>query len=276
MPYSINRFGAIAGATVGPDSSLATLWTVSQPFGPNLFDLSSVEPSSTEATYVNDRNQIVGDSNGLRPVVGLIPGVPLSRVYALTENGVVLGADIRGPLAWTPQSGISYLNRPDGVPVLLSGGAFNSLGQVLLTAPSIGRLFTPGVGAFDQPSAPGFTVRGFNSEGQFVGLQGGGPAPAPSIYTTGGGVVALSSLLPPGNGWTLTDATAVNDNGQILVLATKGSRNTTLLLTPSHMSLPPTLRQTPQTRECVSASFNLSARSVLPCRDPLAGKKDRK
>jgi hypothetical protein len=200
MPYSINRFGAIAGATVGPDSSLATLWTVSQPFGPNLFDLSSVEPSSTEATYVNDRNQIVGDSNGLRPVVGLIPGVPLSRVYALTENGVVLGADIRGPLAWTQQSGISYLNRPDGVPVLLSGGAFNSLGQVLLTAPSIGRLFTPGVGAFDQPSAPGFTVRGFNSEGSVRGASGRG-ACADAFHLHGGRRCGCALVSPARGQW---------------------------------------------------------------------------
>jgi hypothetical protein len=238
IPLSVNRFGAIAGTTVTTAGSTPTLWLPTPDFFlSEIWNLSSVHPSTTRATYVNDNNEIMGDSDGARPVLGLVPGSPLSRVSARTNNGVVLGSDPNGPLAWSSQTGRIYLKSPAGLPVPLGPASFNGIGQVLLTTPFVGQVLTPGAGTYNQPEAPGFIVRAFNARGEFVGLMGEPPSRVPAIYTAGGGVVPLASMLASvfndfKTTWTLTDVVAINDNGQILVLATSASGTTTFLLTP--------------------------------------------
>ena len=227
-PYAINKAGVIAGSAgfrqdQSPDMGFAAVWS------PQLAEVLNLDPvfgwTHGIATSINDIGLIVGYSPGGPPVTGIVPGLSFNTVALITDNLGVLGTDNSGPL---------FYNRgfpgPQGVTRLPVASVFNSAGQVLLSAPQVGSLFTPGSGISSQPPAPGFSVVAFNTAGQFIGqlLPGGTPA----LYTAASGVTPLNSLLPGDSGWRINAVNAINNNGQILASATNGARNTTVLLTP--------------------------------------------
>jgi hypothetical protein len=273
-PTSINASGVISGSAgfapgQSPSSGYAAVWL------PQLNRLLNLDPvlgwTHGIATFVNDAGDIVGYSEGGPPVTGLIPGISLTSVFARTDNGVIIGADASGPLLYTASSGPVRINASS------LAHAFNSTGQVLLTYPAIGSVFTPLSGTITQPPAPGFTVTGFNTMGQFTGNTAG----VPGIYTAATDVVPLNSLLIPGSGWTITGVSAINNNGDILATGVKDGRTTSLLLSPSAISgargaqtqsLTQRPRQRPESGRgripgCQSLTFNLRDACGTPFRD---------
>jgi hypothetical protein len=229
-PAAINKAGVIVGSAgfaqgQNPNTGYAAVWS---PARSELLNLNPIFGWTRGiATSINNVGQIVGYSPDGPPIRGLVPGLSLNTVALTTDNLGILGTDDTGPLFFDYR-----LQGPLGVTRLpvTSLTLFNSAGQVLITAPQVGALFTPGSGITSQPPAPGFNVTAFNAAGQFIGhsLPGG----TPGVYTAAGGVVPLNSLLPAGTAWTITGANAINNSGQILASATNGGRNTTILLSP--------------------------------------------
>ncbi len=254
-PFSINRAGVIAGGT---DSFSLDLRALAWVPGENAFlDLDTVFGwAHGRAEYVNDRNQIVGE-----PLPGVVTGVvqvlPLSRVAAVTNNGIVVGNDLadRGIL-YSPGIGIAYVANS------LGHGAFNSAGQVLNSAPVIDKFLTVGSGvtSLPSPSSP-FNTVSFNDVGQFVGFVPSGQTSAAAIYTASGGLVPLDTLLPAGSGWTLNYGVAINNTGQILASGTLHGVPSFALLTPYMQGTtapsPATAQRHPERRvACEGLTFN--------------------
>jgi hypothetical protein len=175
------------------------------------------------ATYINNRNEVVGYSPGGPPVDYLIPGTSLRFVYGLTDSGIVLGEDSTSPVVYKP--GFPLYRFPG----LNLAHAFNSAGQVLTGY----LLFTPGADyvlqTWLQKLQPGFTVAGFNEAGEFIGNTTDN---TPGRYTAVHGLTPIAAMLPANSGWDVERAIAVNNSGQIIVQAATAGRNTTLLLTP--------------------------------------------
>ncbi len=265
VPYSVNIGGVIAGAATpisGAGPPFAGLYLPGT--RPVLENLNTAFGwTQGVATWVNDANEVAGYADGIRTIDTLAGNHPLNFVYLVNGGGIVLGADTAGALMYRPGAGITYLRDPAGKPLRLTSATFNSQGAVLLTAPSVGQILTPWGTVVNQPPAPGFAVRAFNSQGLFVGMQGN----VPSIYTPAGGVVPISTLIDQGSGWTLTDVQAINDIGLILVSATGNGRATSLLLVPPLFPGGPRWvpGARPQAPQCGAATFNAAKARMSGC-----------
>ena len=226
-PFWINNAGVIVGAA-GPAGAAAGTPFFAAVWVPQTSQLLNLDPvvgwTQGVATFVNNHNEIVGYSTGIR-VNGLVPGYSLVSVSVITDNEIILGGDSGGSIAYAPGVGTAYL--PGAV---IEPWTVNSAGQILLSFPYPGQYFTTGSGITTQPAVGGFTVVSFNTVGQYLGY--GGPH-APALYTASGGLVYLNSLLVPGSGWVLISLTKINDNGQILAYAVNNGRSTSVLLTPT-------------------------------------------
>lgn len=249
-PRSVNEAGVLVGSSTPPPSHAAA-WipgTSEQP------DLDKVFGwTSGIASWINNSNQIVGNSDAASPIVNLIPGVALKKVYAQTDSGTVLGEDSAGAVVYRPGS------QPVHLPGVQLQRAFNSAGQVLITWPFLGRLYTPGLGFTNQPAQPGFRVISFNEVGQFVGSTQLTPSgtPVPAFYSEETGLIPIADLFAASLGWTVNRAVAINKPGQILLLATQDELTTALLLTPVG-GLGPRLQSRSMATPlgCASVAFN--------------------
>lgn len=228
-PSWANSSNVIVGYSAPSQSSVPPQAMVWLPDSANLLNLTPVFGwESGTATYINNKNEVVGYPFSGAPVSDLVPGVTFAQVYGMTESHIVIGTDSGGGLVYRPGDPVYRF------PYVNLSHAFNSAGQVLATFPFLGQLLTPGVGYTAQESQPEFRVVGFNDAGQFLGNKAAVGGYVPSVWTAAKGLVPVSSLIPGNTGWKLVNAIAINNGGQMLISGVRDGYvcATPLLITP--------------------------------------------
>jgi hypothetical protein len=198
------------------------------------------------ALFINDHGDIQGDPP--RPEQQPVPGVNLSFIFAITDDGTVIGAVERPPgtglftVVYTPGQQPTFLPYSVG---RTNAGYFNRHAQVVFNGPnslpsSNGVfLYTPGSGTVKLPVPDSLRAFGISDSGliYLVDFQSNEHYlfDSSGTFGIGSGPVLLESLLPANSDWTLGIAlsaafsSVVNDEGIVLVGAQSSTRGFTFV-----------------------------------------------
>jgi hypothetical protein len=224
------------------------------PSGPSHYEIYWLDESPVSVTgggrrYISDGGNVAGGGFPIPP--STIPGITLTRLQAITDAGIVIGAQgglapfFAGSVVYTPGVTADTFDRYTDI--------FNNRGQLVFITdekdpdappsfytPRKQLLYTPGKGTISIPSPENGARANSISDTGLILYTGGVISTDNYIYDSTGAIgeiskrpVSLNTLIDPG--WDILGAEVVNSPGQILAVARESStgRSTSVLLTPT-------------------------------------------
>jgi len=187
--------------------------------------------------------------NGVLTSLGQPAGGPWSSAYAISSNGIAVGAAMNGSVRFT-----AFSASPNGATTLLNGlggansyaRAVNAAGAVAGQAQTASSALQAVIWSGSNPTALG-SLGGANSSAYAIDSQGhvagtadlANNAGTAAFLYTGGNMYDLNALLLPNSGWQLLAAYGMNDAGQIVGRGLYNGAEQAFLLTPQTPSFEP-------------------------------------